>query len=411
VDLDEEIEPQDDLLTENPKLDKMMAIGGIVTGVIILMIAVYLALSFFGNGCSGGGGSIDEKVTTEEPKETDELDEKHTKIPELVGLTEEEAKDAIKNATLGYRLTRENSDDVEEGLVISFSLPSGEGVDEGEVVAKNTTILLVISDGPKTFKMPDLTGKTKEEAIQELTDLKLKAVSEYVDDEEYDLDVVVKTDPEYEDDVKAGDSITLYVSRGKEEVEEAVVPNLEGKTKSQAKKALEEEGLELGNVEMAYSDTVAKGLVIKQDTKAKSKLPIGATVDIVVSKGPKPTETTTEEKTTKETTTEEKTTKEEETTEPPTTAKKYNASVNLKKSDIEAKLVKDETTGAYAGAGTVLIKINGAWYNDFEYGNINEWPDQWTLNLPESETAGKVNVEIYVDDPNKAVFTVVVQYK
>jgi len=72
---------------------------------------------------------------------------------------------------------------------------------------------------------------------------------------------------------------------------------------------------------------------------------------------------------------------------------------------------KDETTGAYAGAGTVLIKINGAWYNDFEYGNINEWPDQWTLNLPESETAGKVNVEIYVDDPNKAVFTVVVQYK
>ncbi|MBQ4068463.1 MAG: Stk1 family PASTA domain-containing Ser/Thr kinase [Lachnospiraceae bacterium] len=411
VDLDEEIEPQDDLLTENPKLDKMMAIGGIVTGVIILMIAVYLALSFFGNGCSGGGGSIDEKVTTEEPKETDELDEKHTKIPELVGLTEEEAKDAIKNATLGYRLTRENSDDVEEGLVISFSLPSGEGVDEGEVVAKNTTILLVISDGPKTFKMPDLTGKTKEEAIQELTDLKLKAVSEYVDDEEYDLDVVVKTDPEYEDDVKAGDSITLYVSRGEEEVEEAVVPNLEGKTKSQAKKALEEEGLELGNVEMAYSDTVAKGLVIKQDTKAKSKLPIGATVDIVVSKGPKPTETTTEEKTTKETTTEEKTTKEEETTEPPTTAKKYNASVNLKKSDIEAKLVKDETTGAYAGAGTVLIKINGAWYNDFEYGNINEWPDQWTLNLPESETAGKVNVEIYVDDPNKAVFTVVVQYK
>ncbi len=406
VEDDEEFEPQDDLLTENPKLDKMMAIGGIVTGVIILMIAVYLALTFFGKGCSGGGGgTIEEKTTTEAESDSDELDDKHTRVPELIGLDEEEAKEAIKNATLGYRISHDYSDDVEEGLVISISLPSGETVDEGEVVAKNTTILLLISDGPKTFKMPDVSGKTKEEAVEELTELKLKVTSEYVDNEEFELDVVVETDPEMDADVKAGDSVTLYVSRGKEEVEEATVPKLEGKTKAQAKKALEDKGLELGEVKMAYSDDVAKGLVISQGVKAKSKLPIGSTVDIVVSKGPKPEETTTPEPTTEEPTTP------EPTTEEPTTAKKYNASVNLKKSDIVAKLTLDEETGTYTGAGTVLIKVNGAWYNDFEYGNINDWPDQWTLTLPESETSGNVTVEIYVDDPNTSIFTVVAEYK
>ena len=414
VNEDDDFEPQDDLLPENPKLDKMMAIGGIVTGVIILMIAVYLALTFFGNGCSGGSGTIEDKTTTQAQDDTDEIDDKHTKVPELVGMEEEEAKDAIKNATLGYRISRDYSDDVEEGYVISISLPSGEKLDEGEVVAKNTTILIVVSDGPKTFKMPDVSGKTKEEAVDELVDLKLKVTSEYVDDEEYELDVVVKTDPEVDAEVKAGDSVTLYVSRGKEEVEEATVPKLEGKTKSQAKKALEDKGLKLGDVKMVYSDKVDKGLVISQGIKAKSKLPIGSTVDIVISKGPEPTTTpepTTPEETTPEPTTPEETTPEPTTPEETTTVPKYNASVSLSKASVVANLPKDATTGTYVGVGTVMIKVNGGWYNGFEYGNINQWPDQWVLTLPESETPGNVTVEIYVDDPNTVVFTVVAEYK
>lgn len=392
-------EVTDDLESENPKLDKVIAIGGIVTSVIIVMIAVFLALNFFGKGCDGGKSPIKEESSLEEEKDST-LDAKHTKVPKLVGLPEDDAKKAISDANLGYRVSRKPSNDVEEGDVIAISLPSGEDVNEGDVIAKNSTIVLIISEGAEEIEMEDLTGKTKTEAIKILDEKGLKVKSEYVDDEETELDVVVKTDPEAGSKIKVGETVTIYVSRGKEEVQDALVPDLYKKTKTQAKRELEEVGLELGDVETAYNEKVPEGKVISQEYKAKEKLPIGTSVSIVISKGPKPTETTT---TTAKPT--ETTTKEPETT---TEAPVYTASVSIRKADVLDRVEKDEEGNPLST--NVWILVDGNKIGN-EYSNINDWPTVLNLELPERDTKGSVNVEIYVGSIEAPVYTTTANYK
>ena len=260
-----------------------------------------------------------------------------------------------------------------------------------------------------TIELEDVSGMLKSDAQAVLKEKKLKVKTEYVDDEEVEIDKVVKTDPVAKSMVKAGDEVTLYISRGKEDGEDTLVPDVRKLTKTKAKVMLEEAGLTLGNVEEVYDDTVEEGKIISQEYTPNDKLPIGTSVSVVISKGPKPTETTTP----KETTTEKPTTskKEDTTQEPSTTAAPvYTASVNLRLSDILQKLEVDEE-GRYNGAGVVGIKVDGAWYNGFDYTDINSWPDEWTLELPESDTKKKSTVEVYVDSMSTPIYTVKASYK
>ena len=59
---------------------------------------------------------------------------------------------------------------------------------------------------------------------------------------------IVKTNPEYGEGIEEGMNVVLYLSLGKEEVEEYIVPSLLGMTEDEAKKALEKIGLELGSI-------------------------------------------------------------------------------------------------------------------------------------------------------------------
>jgi len=64
-----------------------------------------------------------------------------------------------------------------------------------------------------------------------------------------------------------------------------IVPTLTGLTEEQAKTALETSGLALGEVGTENSDTVAIGLIIRQDPPAGQEVEEGAAVGVVVSLG------------------------------------------------------------------------------------------------------------------------------
>ncbi|MBQ5474068.1 MAG: Stk1 family PASTA domain-containing Ser/Thr kinase, partial [Lachnospiraceae bacterium] len=82
VDDDDEYDDDEE---DNPKLDKIVAIGGIVTGVLVLVVVIFLAVSIFKNGTGGD---------SKKPEETTTLDANHTIMPDLTGMTEEEAIEA-----------------------------------------------------------------------------------------------------------------------------------------------------------------------------------------------------------------------------------------------------------------------------------------------------------------------------
>ena len=63
------------------------------------------------------------------------------------------------------------------------------------------------------------------------------------------------------------------------------VPSVVGKTQEEATQLLEEAGFEVGNVNSAYDENVAAGLVISQDPSADAKRPEGTKVNLVISQG------------------------------------------------------------------------------------------------------------------------------
>ena len=267
-DLEDELDDDD-----NPKLDKIIAIGGIVTAVVIVIIVAFVVISFAGNGCSGS--SKKDKTTAETT-----LDAKHTKVPNVVGLIQDEAIEKLKAATLGYKVKEEYDNKIKEGYVISTS------EDADTVVEKNTTITIVVSRGSKDVEVQDVAGKTKDEAKKILTDAGFKVKLEYKADNSVELDKVISTDPVAYTQAKYGDDITIYVSSGSDSTE-VLVPKIVGmSTQDAAKASLEANGLKLGEVGEMYSDTYDKGKVAKQDVEANSKVPQGTTVNIWISKGP-----------------------------------------------------------------------------------------------------------------------------
>ena len=84
--------------------------------------------------------------------------------------------------------------------------------------------------------------------------------------------------------VSEGTKVTIVVSQGKESV---TVPDLKNHTESEARKALEAVGLQVGTVSTDYSDTVEEGKVIDQSEIAGKTVYSGTTVNIVISMGPK----------------------------------------------------------------------------------------------------------------------------
>ncbi|MDQ3880844.1 MAG: PASTA domain-containing protein, partial [Chloroflexota bacterium] len=102
-------------------------------------------------------------------------------------------------------------------------------------------------------------------------------------------DSVIRTDPEPGTPVVRGDTIRVVVSSGEETVE---VPTLAGQRRDEARVTLANRGLELGAVTSEPSDQ-AEGIVLRSDPQPGVEVPVGSSVNIVLSSGPTPTPTPT----------------------------------------------------------------------------------------------------------------------
>jgi eukaryotic-like serine/threonine-protein kinase len=90
-------------------------------------------------------------------------------VPDLSGMSQDEAEAAIVDAQLTAAFDEEWSDEVREaGMVISQSLAAGDEVDKG------TTVTVTVSRGPLTLSMPAVRGKALDDARAELQALALQ---------------------------------------------------------------------------------------------------------------------------------------------------------------------------------------------------------------------------------------------
>jgi beta-lactam-binding protein with PASTA domain len=155
----------------------------------------------------------------------------------------------------------------------------------GTSLKKGATITLVPSLGPKPVPVPNLIGKTLDQARTILESahltLAMPPKSEYSDQPD---GVILRITTELVDGKAPRNSaIDVVISKGLAPVK---VPNVVGATLEDAKLALEAAGFVVGDPKTKFSTEVDRDTVIKQ-TPASGKLQPGETVSLVVSLGPK----------------------------------------------------------------------------------------------------------------------------
>jgi len=263
----------------NPKLERLMTVLGIVAALIIASIAIYLA------GSAAGlfkHSSSPKKETTQQEteKETTEENGDIVEMPDLAGMTVDEATEVLNKLGLGIKVdSYEFSETFEPDTIIS------QDIAEGEEVEKNTTIKVVVSEGTEVFDLPSVAGLEEEAAKNKLEDNGLTVKREYEYDDSVETGCVISSSPKAGTSVKEGDTVTLIVSRGKEVVE-ASVPDIKNLSESDARAKITAAGLTVGTVSEANSETVAEGRVISQSPAGGATLEKGKTVDFVLSLGP-----------------------------------------------------------------------------------------------------------------------------
>jgi len=135
----------------------------------------------------------------------------------------------------------------------------------------------------ETRYVPNVVGITYESAQTVLNQAGIyyKVESVFSDTE---AGYVVEQSPEAETELNDDTTITLYVSKGPEQVY-VKVPNLYGMTVEEAKKALESVGLMQGEITQDYGQ-LAEGLVMGQGTAYGLEVEESTSVDFTISLGP-----------------------------------------------------------------------------------------------------------------------------
>ena len=202
---------------------------------------------------------------------------KDVQIPNLVGLTAEEAKSKTTGSSLIYEVVEEEySADVPLGYIIS----QDPAYVENYKIKENNIIKVVVSKGQKIVEVPKVVGEEKNKAIQTLEALEIKVEVKEEFNNKLQAGYVISQDKEEKTKIKAGETVTITVSKGIEMVE---VPNLVGKTEEEAKKAIEEAGLKLNTVLNVEDTSKDDGKVIKQSLDAASKVEKDSTITITVN--------------------------------------------------------------------------------------------------------------------------------
>lgn len=137
-------------------------------------------------------------------------------LPELSGLTLEGARQALAVAGLEVQEAEpEFSDDVPEGVVIAWVVPDSPTLSAGATVTKGTVVKITVSKGPAPRIVPDLIGKTYEEATTILEGLGLViAKGEDVFDPAVPVGMIAGAVPAKDATVTIGDTVTVSLSKG-----------------------------------------------------------------------------------------------------------------------------------------------------------------------------------------------------
>jgi serine/threonine-protein kinase len=205
-------------------------------------------------------------------------------VPRLAGLELGEARNLVSEFGWTIATVEEASDDVPVGVVVRSDPAEGADLDEGG------TLTLVVSSGPALRELPELTGLTTDAASSLLSERGLVLqLGEQPFDEVVPVGTIISWTITDQPGLVAGDTVLpgttvlVTVSAGPAP---RVIPDLTGVPLADATTALTDLGLVVVQGTDEFSTDVAVGAVMRQDPVPGTEVARGATVTVIVSKGP-----------------------------------------------------------------------------------------------------------------------------
>lgn len=276
-------------------------------------------------------------------------------MPNVVGLSEEEARKEIENVKLKFEVEKEEyNKDVPEGYVISQDPTYMERFSK---VKQGSTVKVIISKGQEKTTVPKVIGMKKDEAVKALEDAKLKVEIVEETSKKVEEGYVISQETDANTDAFAGDTVKIHVSTGTG-IKQIDMISVIGKNETDAKKALQDLGLK---VNVGYDEDSSKdnGTVLKQSIETGKTIDEGTTVTITVNKLAE--------------------------------MKQGTVKVNVK-SLLNYTPVKDEEGKEVVENGQIKIVVG----NDTIY---NEKKPKTTTNISQGFSAkGNIEIKVYVDD-------------
>ena len=202
---------------------------------------------------------------------------KEVQIPNLVNMTEEEAKAELDKLKIKYNKVNEAySTEVEAGKIMTQDPPYRDNFK----IKEKSTISVVISKGTETTTVPKVIGMKYDEAVKALEEAKLEVEKVEEASKTVEAGIVISQETAANTTANAGDKVTIHVSTG---VAQAEVPSVMGKTEAEARTAITDKNLK---VEVKYDSDTSKenGVVIDQSVNAGKEVDEGTTITITVNK-------------------------------------------------------------------------------------------------------------------------------
>jgi beta-lactam-binding protein with PASTA domain len=202
-------------------------------------------------------------------------------VPNVVGMTSDEAAKSLSDAGFTAKPVSVESD-ADKGTVVDQSPKAGA------TAATGSEVTVMVSAGKQQTLVPNVVGKTEEDATSTLTAAGYKAQTKSEYNEKVEKGLVASQSPAGGTAADAGTTVTIVVSQGKNP--NVTVPDVVGMTQDDATSALTAAGYKV-KVQTSYDEKVEKGLVVSQSPAGGTAADAGTTVTILVSQGKNPTVT------------------------------------------------------------------------------------------------------------------------
>ena len=194
-------------------------------------------------------------------------------VPNVLGETEQQARALLSEAGFDPRVNA-SAGNRPEGEVFEQDPVAGSEVDEGSEVT------IVVSTGPGTAAVPDVSGRGAPGATNALEEAGFLVSQERKFSDEVEKGQVIRTEPIAGTALARGSTVTLFISRGADVV---TVPDVFGLDRIAAESAIEDAGLTVRVVSEDADEP--EGEVLRQIPDPGTELDRDSIVTIVVSTG------------------------------------------------------------------------------------------------------------------------------